>query len=76
MIEYTWEDQNKVGQRRFPKMGGTPKSSIYRLIFHYKPSIFEDPPSMETSKQMGVPPNHRKFDSFSIETHGFGDPPF
>ena len=56
-------------------MGGTPKSSIYRLIFHYKPSTFEDPPSMETSKQMGVPPNHRKFDSFSIETHGFWGSP-
>ena len=23
-----------------------------------------------------VPPNHSKLDHFSIETHGFGDPPF
>ena len=27
--------------------GGTSKSSIYRWIFHYKPSIFGDLPFME-----------------------------
>ena len=31
--------------------GGTPKSSIYRWIFHYKPSIFRVHPFMETPIQ-------------------------
>ena len=26
--------------------------------------------------EMGVPPNHRKFDHFSIDTYSFGHPPF
>jgi hypothetical protein len=26
--------------------------------------------------EMVVPPNHPKLDSFSIESRGFGDPPF
>ena len=29
---------------RFPKIGGTPKSFIYRFIFYYKPSIVGYPP--------------------------------
>ena len=33
---------------KFPKMGVTLKSSIYRQIFHYKPSNWRYPPFMET----------------------------
>ena len=35
--------------------GGTPKSSISRSIFHYNPTIFEDPPFMETHISMMFP---------------------
>ena len=34
------------------------------------------PQNMELSQFMGLPPNDRNLDHFSIETHGFGDPPF
>ena len=58
-IRWNLEKWFSLAKWRFPKMGGTSKSSSYRWMFHYKPSNFEvhlwKPPSPHVDHVFFVP---------------------